>query len=377
MQRLGEAGHRTGASRRQVVEPLAEEGCAVTALEIDRRLDSVGRASVYRTLDQLERLHLVQRVEIGGDAAGYERMDPEEHHHHLVCERCGSLVPFADAELERAIAAVGREADIDVATHDVVLRGRCPRCKGPRLGLRTEVPAVAIPLAGLTLLATLIGGQIALRLAHTLPTVIALTGGVVVAVALFDVLPEGISELNDPTRATTLVAVGFLAFFFAERGLVLHHRDDPSEARAHGRVGVLGALGLSIHSFVDGLGIGLAFGLDSTTGLLVFLAVICHDFADGLNTVSFILSQSGDRRQATRWLRIDAVAPVLGAVVGSLANVSDHTLGYILCVYSGFFLYMGATDLLPEAHAHASWARVGLTASGFAIIFAITRLAGV
>ena len=85
---------------------------------------------MYRTLDQLERLHLVQRVEIGGDAAGYERMDPEEHHHHLVCERCGSLVPFADAELERAIAAVGREADFDVATHDVVLRGRCLRCKG-------------------------------------------------------------------------------------------------------------------------------------------------------------------------------------------------------------------------------------------------------
>jgi ZIP family zinc transporter len=239
------------------------------------------------------------------------------------------------------------------------------------------VPAVAIPLAGLTLVATLVGGQIALRLSHTLPTVIALTGGVVVAVALFDVLPEGISQLGDANRATALVAVGFLAFFFAERVLVLHHRDDPSEARAHHRVGVLGALGLSAHSFVDGLGIGLAFGLDPTTGTLVFVAVICHDFADGLNMVSFVLSQSGDRRQASRWLRIDAVAPLLGAIVGSLATVSDHTLGYILCVYSGFFLYLGATDLLPEAHAHASWARVALTASGFAVIFAVTRIAGV
>lgn len=239
------------------------------------------------------------------------------------------------------------------------------------------MPAVAIPLAGLTVLATLIGGRIALRLSHTLPTVIALTGGVVVAVALFDVLPEGISSLGDPRKATTLVAVGFLAFFFAERALVLHHRDDPSEARAHRRVGLFGALGLSIHSFIDGLGIGLAFGLDSTTGFLVFIAVISHDFADGLNTVSFVLSQSGDRRQATRWLNIDAVAPLLGAVVGSLASVSDHTLGYVLCLYSGFFLYMGATDLLPEAHAHASWPRVALTASGFALIFAITRVAGV
>jgi ZIP family zinc transporter len=239
------------------------------------------------------------------------------------------------------------------------------------------LPAVAIPLAGLTVVATLIGGWVALRLAHTLPTVIAFTGGVVIAVALFDVFPEGIQNVGDPRRATALVAVGFLAFFFAERSLVLHHRDDPAEARAHERVGVLGALGLSIHSFIDGLGIGLAFGLDSTTGLLVFIAVISHDFADGLNTVSFVLSQSGDRRQATKWLRIDAIAPFIGAIIGSFASVSDQTLGYILCVYSGFFIYMGATDLLPEAHAHASWRKVGLTASGFALIFAITRVAGV
>lgn len=246
---------------------------------------------------------------------------------------------------------------------------------GPEL--TPPVPAIAIPLAGLTVIATLIGGHIALRLSHTLPTLIAFTGGVVVAVALFDVLPEGIENLGDPKQATTLVAVGFLAFFFAERALVLHHRDEPSEARAHHRVGVLGAFGLSIHSFIDGLGIGLAFGLDSATGFLVFIAVISHDFADGLNTVSFVLSQSGDRRSARKWLRIDAFAPLLGAIVGSLVTVSDHTLGYVLCLYSGFFLYMGATDLLPEAHAHASWARVALTASGFVLIFAITRVAGV
>jgi len=128
MRRLDEAGYRSGAARRDVVDLLAGEHCAVTALEIDRRLDSVGRASVYRTLDQLERLHLVQRVEIGGDAAGYERLDPDQHHHHLVCEDCGRLSPFASEELEVAIARVSREADFDVAAHDVVLRGTCPTC---------------------------------------------------------------------------------------------------------------------------------------------------------------------------------------------------------------------------------------------------------
>jgi Fur family transcriptional regulator, ferric uptake regulator len=126
--RLVEAGYRSGAARREVVGLLAAETCAVTALEIDRRLDSVGRATVYRTLDQLEQLHLVHWVEIGGDAAGYERVD-DQHHHHPVCERCGLLAPFADRSLELAIEAVSREAEFDISAHDVVLRGRCPDCK--------------------------------------------------------------------------------------------------------------------------------------------------------------------------------------------------------------------------------------------------------
>ena len=130
IERLSDAGYRSGGSRRRVVELLGGESCAVTALEIDRRLESVGRASVYRTLEQLEQLHLVQRVEIGGDAAGYERVDPDVHHHHLVCEECGQLAPFASDELERAIEAISRRSDFAVAAHDVILRGTCPRCSG-------------------------------------------------------------------------------------------------------------------------------------------------------------------------------------------------------------------------------------------------------
>jgi ZIP family zinc transporter len=237
------------------------------------------------------------------------------------------------------------------------------------------VPELAIPLACLTVLGTFAGGWLAFRLSDSIPTVMALTGGVVVAVALFDVLPEGVDHLGDASDAASLVAVGFLAFFLAERVLVLHHRDDPAEARSHHQVGVVGALGLSVHSFIDGLGIGLAFGLDASTGVLVFIAVISHDFADGLNTVGFVMSQSGDRSLASRWLTIDAFAPLAGAIVGSLISVSDHTLGYLLSVYAGFFIYMGAVDLLPEAHAHASWQRIGLTVAGFALIYATSLIA--
>jgi ZIP family zinc transporter len=234
---------------------------------------------------------------------------------------------------------------------------------------------IAIPLAGLTVLSTLGGGLVALRLHRDLHTLIALTGGIVVAVALFDVLPEAIDAVGNANRVSALVGVGFLGFFLAERVLVLHHRDEPEQARAHARVGVLGAAGLSAHSFIDGLGIGLAFGVDTATGLLVFLAVISHDFADGLNTVSFILRQSGNRAQAIRWLAVDALAPLLGAIVGASLEVTEEHLGYLLALYAGFFLYMGATDLLPEAHEHPSRLRVALTVLGFAAVFGLSLLA--
>jgi ZIP family zinc transporter len=237
---------------------------------------------------------------------------------------------------------------------------------------------IAIPFGAATVAATFAGGALALRLSHSLPTLIALTGGIVVAVALFDVLPESMESVGDPERVAVLIAVGFLAFFLAERVLVLHHRDNPDQARAHHQVGALGAFGLSAHSFVDGLGIGLAFGLDTATGVLVFVAVISHDFADGLNTVSFVLSQSHDRRRAKRWLTVDAVAPLFGAIVGASLSISEESLGELLALYTGFFLYMGATDLLPEAHSeHASWGRVALTVAGFAAVYAVTTLAGV
>jgi ZIP family zinc transporter len=230
---------------------------------------------------------------------------------------------------------------------------------------------VAIPLATLTVVSTLIGGIFAFRLGGELHTLIALSGGIVVAVALFDVLPEAVDAVGDSRRVAWLVGAGFLGFFLAERLLVLHHRDQPEQAQAHARVGALGAAGLSAHSFLDGLAIGLAFGLSTGTGLLVFTAVIAHDFADGLNTVSFVLRQGDDRRRARRWLTIDALAPLAGAIVGTFVDTSEYALGHLLAVYAGVFLFIGATDLLPEAHEHPSWRRVALTVLGFCATFGV------
>jgi ZIP family zinc transporter len=234
---------------------------------------------------------------------------------------------------------------------------------------------VAVPLAVATTVSTMVGGLVAFRLRKELATMIAFTGGIVVAVALFDVLPEALELVGSPRRVTAVVGLGFVAFFLVERVLVLHHRDEPEQARAHARVGALGAAGLSLHSFLDGLGIGLAFHVSTATGLLVFLAVVSHDFADGMNTVSFVLRQSGDTRSALRWLAADAAAPLVGAIVGASIGIGDHRLGYVLAAYAGFFLFLGATDLLPEAHSHPSWRRVLLTLAGFAATFVVAYAA--
>jgi len=239
-----------------------------------------------------------------------------------------------------------------------------------------SLPWLAVPLALATALSTTLGGLAAVRLASRLGDVIALSGGVVVAIALLDVLPEAQRQLERPERVSLLVASGFVLFFLANRLLVLHHRDDSDQARAHRRVGAMGALALSAHSAVDGLGIGLGLHLSLGTGLLVFSAVASHDFADGLNTVSFILRQGGDRRRALRWLAVDAAAPIAGAAVGASLSISAHGLGALLAVYVGLFLFLGASDLLPEAHEHPSRLRVALTVSGFGFVALVVWLAG-
>jgi Fur family ferric uptake transcriptional regulator len=127
------AGFRRGGARTAVIEALARHDCAVTALDLEEELRDreagVGRASVYRALEQLEQLGLVQRIEVCRGTAGFERIDPTgHHHHHAICRDCGRMVPFEDQSLEKALAEVAGGMSFDVTEHDVVLRGRCDRC---------------------------------------------------------------------------------------------------------------------------------------------------------------------------------------------------------------------------------------------------------
>jgi len=131
---LAASGRKRGGARWAVLQLLDGEECALTALQIEdalraRRGRRVSRASVYRILDELEQLRLVQRVETGQAMVHYERVcERQEHHHHLVCDECGLVMPFSDAGLERAISRLSERLPLAVSEHEIVLHGACRRC---------------------------------------------------------------------------------------------------------------------------------------------------------------------------------------------------------------------------------------------------------
>jgi Fur family ferric uptake transcriptional regulator len=136
LERLSAAGYRRGGARQVVIELLDEQSCALSALEIEDRLRAregrqVGRASIYRVLDELVTLDLLTRVDVGDGLARYEPQRPQshEHHHHLVCDDCGRLEPFQDDALEQAIRGFAARVAFDVSDHDVTLHGSCADCR--------------------------------------------------------------------------------------------------------------------------------------------------------------------------------------------------------------------------------------------------------
>ncbi|MCR4274901.1 MAG: ZIP family metal transporter [Candidatus Campbellbacteria bacterium] len=229
-----------------------------------------------------------------------------------------------------------------------------------------------------TFLATLLGGLFALHLKDRLHLILGFSAGAVIGVAFFDLIPEAIS-LGGMTYSasfiTTIMAVGFVLYLLLDRLFLMHGHDEHCAHEGRGRVG---AGSLSLHSFLDGVGIGLAFQVSPAVGAIVAVAVLTHDFSDGINTVGFILKNGGNRKQALRWLLVDACAPVLGVLSTLFFSVQDATLALLLALFSGFFLYIGASDLLPESHhAHPVKWTTFATILGIGVMYGVIRLMGV
>jgi ZIP family zinc transporter len=230
--------------------------------------------------------------------------------------------------------------------------------------------------------ATFLGGALALRLRDKLHLILGFSAGAVIAVAFFDLMPEALSlGATHHTTHTVLVftALGFFLYTILDRFIALHTHSDDSGVHTHGTSSraVIGAGSLSTHSFLDGIAIGLAFQASPAVGLVVAAAVLTHDFSDGINTVSLVLKNGGSRALAMRWLFIDAAAPVLGAAATLFFTLPAGALSLILAVFAGFFLYIGASDLLPESHhSHPKALTTVLTLLGAATLYVVIQIAG-
>jgi len=253
------------------------------------------------------------------------------------------------------------------------------------------MPLVAI----LPFFSTLAGGIAALRLRHRLHAFMALAAGVVVATAVADLLPEAYELAGSASSLAVGIAavLGFLGFSLVEAFLHqssfehatdanhVGHDDAPAAAtmaRPNGILAVLPPLSLILHSTLDGLAIGLAFQAGGSIGLIVLLAVLAHDFADGMNVVALALDAARGARLAVTLLILDALAPLAGAALSIVITIPPTVLGLLLASFAGQFIAIGAGHLLPEAQhrdPRRGPALVALAAIGALLVLVVRYLA--
>ena len=234
----------------------------------------------------------------------------------------------------------------------------------------------ALAFAAMTFFSTLAGGITVLRWRGRVQALMALAGGVVLAAAFFDLLPEAIERANAidmPVGVPLgLALIGYLAFHLLDRFVHRHPEGGEGEQSA---AGLIGAGGFVVHSFFDGLAIGLGFQISAGVGVIVAVAVIGHDFSDGLNTVSYMAAHHQPARRSLWMLMADALTPLVGALTATLAPVPEAVFPLAIGLFSGLFIFAAANRLLPRASGLGYLLSSSLTVGGAVAMFLVSRLA--
>ncbi|OGG43682.1 hypothetical protein A3G50_00755 [Candidatus Jorgensenbacteria bacterium RIFCSPLOWO2_12_FULL_42_11] len=231
-----------------------------------------------------------------------------------------------------------------------------------------------------TFLSILFGGLLAIKFKSKLHLIMGFTAGVLLGVVSFEIFPEIIEQIKtndfEPIEPMIALVAGFLLFHILEKAILIHHAHENEYAEhKHPHVGIASALALTGHSFMDGVGIGLGFQVNAAVGLLIAIAVISHSFTDGMNTVSLMFNHNNSLKKSKIFLLLHAVTPIFGALSTLFFKVPPRFLILYLGFFAGFLLYIGASDILPEAHSkHSSFKLIGLTLLGTLFIFIISRL---
>jgi ZIP family zinc transporter len=225
-------------------------------------------------------------------------------------------------------------------------------------------------IAAAAFASTLGGGLLALRLRDKLHLILGFSAGAVIGVAFFDLLPEALTVGTDHRTPAVILAwsaLGFLFYLALDRLLSFHG------AATH-RGGFIASV-LCIHSILDGVAIGLAFQTSPSVGVLIAIAVLTHDFSDGINTMNIVLRNGGARAAGIGWLLLDALAPAAGIASTRLFRLPAGEFGVVLALFGGFFLYIGASDLIPESyHAHPKFLTTAMTLCGAAVLYLAINL---
>ena len=239
---------------------------------------------------------------------------------------------------------------------------------------------LVIGLAAVTVLATFLGGLLALRAKDRFHLVLGLSAGLLLGLVGFDLLPEvfemGTGELGGVKTVSIALIAGFLSLHFIEQFAGSH---EPAESEYHHDhthafeiAGTVGAFAMAGHIFLDGVALALAFKVSNALGVAVFIAMIVHAFSDGLNTVALLVKLGQWSQRGKFLLGIDAIARISGAILGSTLVISDSAIAIYLAAFSGIVIYLATSHILPEAHAnHPTRATMLATLTGVLIMWGV------
>ena len=239
---------------------------------------------------------------------------------------------------------------------------------------------LVIGLAALTVIATFMGGLLALRAKDRFHLVLGLSAGLLLGLVGFDLLPEifemNSSELGGVKTISIALISGFLFLHFLEQFVGSHEPAESDYGHDHKHTveiaGVVGAVAMAGHIFLDGVALALAFKVSTELGIAVFIAMIVHAFSDGLNTVALLIKTNQWREKGKYLLGLDAVARIGGAALGSSLTISDGNLAIYLAAFSGIVIYLATSHILPEAHSkHPSKVTMLATLAGVVIMWAV------
>lgn len=183
--------------------------------------------------------------------------------------------------------------------------------------------------------------------------IVSLAAGVLLGTAFFHLFPEAGELVGE--EVFKWILLGFTFFFVIEALIGFHvcHEDDPEECHV---LGPVAGLGIFFHSLLDGIAIAIGFEVDPMLGLVTAIAVMIHELPEGIFTLSILFHTGMKRTRAIWWTIIVALATPIGALLTLLffPDLGEDVLGILLAIAGGSFLYIAASDLVPESHKSRS-----------------------